>query len=44
MIDLRVHKKGLNYHGYDAKRMKKEKDEIEDAMAKHQREEALKKK
>ena len=44
MIDLRVHKKGLNYHGYDSKRQKKEDEEVNQAFEKHQREEALKQK
>ena len=35
MFDLRVHKKGLNYHGYDSKRMQQEHKEIDEAMAKH---------
>lgn len=39
-----MHKKGLNYHGYDSKRQKKEDEEVNQAFEKHQREEALKQK
>lgn len=35
VIDLRVHKKGLNYHGYDSKKMKKENEEIDGALEKY---------
>jgi len=44
MIDLRVHKKGLHFHGHDAKRIKKESEELQQQYEKHMRDEALKKK